>query len=83
MFRHHDIADYDKTVAPTRLFENHEEAITSPRGTEKRQSPIARTGDKVQMVRARHRCDASRSASTPPWYRQHGVRPCKKRKSLP
>jgi hypothetical protein len=45
-------SDHDKTVAPTRLFENHEEAITSSRGTEKRQSPIARTGDKLRMVRA-------------------------------
>src|SRR5437899_9457606 len=50
--RHNNIADHDKTTAPTCLFENHEEPITSPRGAEKRQSPIARPGDKVQMVRA-------------------------------
>jgi hypothetical protein len=74
LHRHHNIADHDKREAPTRLFENHEEAITIPRcGTEKRQSPIARTGDKVQIVRAIGTMQAA-------GLRQHRTRSCKKRK---
>ena len=51
MLRHHHIADDYKTVALSRLFENGEEPVASLGRTEKRQSPIARPGDKVQMVR--------------------------------
>jgi hypothetical protein len=75
---HDDVSDNHEPVTLAGLFENVEEAVTAARGAEKRQSPIARTGDKVQMMRA---VSAMQSAR----HENHGTdsistRPCKERK---
>jgi hypothetical protein len=52
VFRHYDVADDDESVALARLFQNREEAVAAASGAQKRQSPVAGAGDKVQVMRA-------------------------------
>jgi len=52
VFRHHDIGDNHEPVTLARLFQNREEAVAAARRAQKRQSPVARAGDKVQMMGA-------------------------------
>jgi len=52
VFRHHDVSDDYETVALPRLFQDGEETVAVSRGTEKRQSPVTRTSDKVQVMGA-------------------------------
>src|SRR5260370_6417987 len=49
MFRHHNISNHYEAVALASLLQHGEEAVTAPRGSQKRQAPIARTRDKVQV----------------------------------
>jgi hypothetical protein len=52
MFRPDDIADDHKALALASLFEDREKAVTGARRTEERQSPVAGTSDKVQVMSA-------------------------------
>ncbi len=52
LFRHDDISDDHEPVALARLFQNREEAVAAARGAQKRQSPGAGAGDKVQVMSA-------------------------------
>jgi len=68
MFRHDHISHDDEAITLTRLFQNGKEAVAAARSTKKRQPPIARASDKVQMVSAvnamqtgRHRSHGSGS----------------------
>src|SRR5579872_3994662 len=79
MFRHDHVSDNDEAITLTSLFEDGEEAIAAARSTKKRQPPGTGTGDKVQMMSAVSAMQTGRHKI--PWYRQHGTRPCKKRRS--
>jgi hypothetical protein len=75
---HDDVSHNHEPVTLASLFENVNEAVAASGGAEKRQSSIAGTGDKVQVMRAvramqsaRHHTHGTDSIST---------RPCKKRK---
>ena len=50
VLRHHNVADDYETKASSCLLENAEEAIASLRGIEQRPTPVARSGDKVQVM---------------------------------
>jgi hypothetical protein len=52
MFRHHDIANDYEAITLASLLQNREEGIAAARGAQKRQSPVARGSDKVQVVSA-------------------------------
>jgi hypothetical protein len=56
MLRHDNIADHYEAIAPARLFQDGEEAVASSGRIQKRQSSVAGTGDKVQVVRPIVRC---------------------------
>src|SRR5450755_1367393 len=47
-----NISDDHETIALARLFQNGEETVAGPRRTKKSGSPVVRTSDKVQVVRA-------------------------------
>jgi len=49
---HDDISHHYETVSLPRLFENGEKPVARPLRVQKRQAPITRTGDKVQVMRA-------------------------------
>jgi hypothetical protein len=50
VFWHDDVSHYDKSIALAGLFQNREESVAAARGAEKRQPPVARTSDKVQVL---------------------------------
>ena len=50
MFRHDNIPENDKAISSAGLFQNRKEAVTITRGTQERQSLVAGTGDKVQVM---------------------------------
>jgi len=52
MFRHYDVPDDHEPVALAGLFQNREEAVAAARRAQKRQSPVAGAGDKVQVMSA-------------------------------
>jgi RHS repeat-associated protein len=52
MFRHDDVPDDYEPVTVAGLLQHGEEAITAARRAQKRQSPVTRTGDKVQVMSA-------------------------------
>jgi hypothetical protein len=52
MLGHDDIADDHEAVTLASLFENVKEGIATARVAQKRQSPVAGTGDKVQVMSA-------------------------------
>jgi len=52
VLRHDDIAHDHKSITLTGLFKNRQEAVAAVCAIEKRQSPITRAGDKVQVMRA-------------------------------
>jgi hypothetical protein len=76
VFRHNDIADDHEPIALAGLFQDREESVAAPSRTEKRQSPIAGAGDKVEVMRPIRAMQTAGHNS--PWYRQHRSRPCKK-----
>src|SRR5260370_39274501 len=79
MFRHHNISNHYEAVALASLLQHGEEAVTAPRGSQKRQAPIARTRDKVQVSGAVVSMQAARHDKH---YAISGIaaHPCKKRK---
>ena len=78
MLRHDHVPDNHEPVALPRLFQNREEAVAAALRAQKRQSPVARASDKVQVMRA---VGAMQSAGhNSPCYGQHRTRPCKNRK---
>src|SRR5579872_6275374 len=79
MFRHDHVSHHHEAIMLASLFEDGEEAIAAARSTKKRQPPVTGTGDKVQMMSAVSAMQTGRHKI--PWYRQHGTRPCKKRRS--
>jgi hypothetical protein len=52
MFRHNHIPDDYEPVTLAGLFQNREEGIAAARRAQKRQSPVARGSDKVQVMSA-------------------------------
>jgi hypothetical protein len=52
VFRHPDIPDDDKAITLASLFQNRKEGIAAACGAQKRQSPVAGAGDKVQVMSA-------------------------------
>ena len=68
MLEHHYIADYNKTETLTGLFQNVQEPVACPRRAQKRQSPVTRAGDKVQVMRAVGAMQAAGMNIS--WYRQ-------------
>ena len=52
MFRHNDVADDHEAVADANLFKNGKETVAGSCGVQKRQSPVARPSDKVQVMSA-------------------------------
>jgi hypothetical protein len=52
VFGHNDVSHQHEAVALARLFHNREEAVAASRAAEERASPVARTSDKVQVMRA-------------------------------
>ncbi len=80
MFRHDHISHDYEAIALAGLFQNREEAVAAARSVEKRQSPIARAGDKVQVMGAVAAMQAA-------WHDEQNstgsiaTRPCKQRKS--
>ena len=52
VLRHDDVPDDHEPVALAGLLQHGEEAITAERRAQKRQSPVTRTGDKVQVMSA-------------------------------
>ena len=52
MFWHDHVSDDYESIPPSHLFENGKEAVAATSSAQEWQSPITRTGDKVQMVRA-------------------------------
>jgi hypothetical protein len=79
MFRHDNISHDHEAIALTGLFQNREEAVTAARSAQKRQAPVARTSDKVQVM-------GSVGAMQAAWDDKQNstgsiaARPCKKRK---
>src|SRR3981081_2332168 len=72
MFRHDDISHNYEPIALAGLFQNREEVVAVARAAQTRQSPVARTGDKVQvmgavtaMQAARHDKQIVQAASLP------------------
>ena len=47
---HDYVAQDDELLATTHLFENGEEQVTTPRGTEQWLTPITTAGDEMQIV---------------------------------
>ena len=78
VLRHDHISHYHELIALPRLFENGEESVTGSCGLQQWQSVVARTSDKVQMVRTVSTMQAAGHNSL--CYRQPRTRPCKKRK---
>jgi RHS repeat-associated protein len=52
MLRHDDVADDHEAIALASLLQDREEAVAAVCGAQKRQSPVARAGDKVQVMSA-------------------------------
>jgi hypothetical protein len=52
VFWHHDIPDDHEPVTLASLFQNRKEGIAAARSAQKRQSPVARASDKVQVMSA-------------------------------
>ena len=52
VFRHDDVANDHEPVSLAYLLQNREEAVAAASRIEKRQSPVARASDKVQVMRA-------------------------------
>jgi hypothetical protein len=52
VFRHHDIPDDHEPMALASLFQNRKEGIAAAHAAQKRQSPVARASDKVQVMSA-------------------------------
>jgi len=50
--RHNNVSHDHESITPPRLFQNREEAVAAARAAQKRQSPVARPGDKVQVIAA-------------------------------
>jgi hypothetical protein len=50
VFRHHNITDDDEAITLASLFQNFKECIAAERAAQKRQSPVARGSDKVQVM---------------------------------
>jgi len=72
-----------ETISLAHLFENGKESVAGARSAQERQSAIAGTGDKVQVMRAVGAMQAAgheKSSRKILWYRQRRARPCKKRK---
>ena len=79
MFGHDDVADNHEPVFLPRLFQNREETVAAACAAQKRQSPIAGAGDKVQVMSAVRAMQAD-GHNKPDGNKQHRTRPCKKRK---
>jgi len=79
VFRHDDIAHDHEPITFAGLFQNQEEAVATAPGAQKRQSPVARAGDKVQVMGAVGAMQAA-------WHDTQNstgsiaARPCKQRK---
>ena len=78
MFWHHHVSHHHKAITLARLFQNREGAVAAGRGAQKRQSPVVRGSDKVQMMSAVSPMQAA--GHNKPIVRQHRTRPCKERK---
>lgn len=52
VFRHHDIPDDNEAITLASRFQNRQEDMAAVRGAQKRQSPVARGSDKVQVMSA-------------------------------
>jgi hypothetical protein len=52
MFRHHNVSDDHESVALPGLFQNRKKTVAGSRGIKKWKSPVARTSNKVQVMRA-------------------------------
>ena len=79
VFRHHDIPDDYEAITLARLFQNRDEGVAAEPGLQKRQSPVARASDKVQvmsaigpMQAAGHDRPMVQAASYPPLQRTQG-----------
>ena len=79
MFGHDDVAHNHEPVFLPRLFQNREETVAAACAAQKRQSPIAGAGDKVQVMSAVGAMQAD-GHNKPDGNKQHRTRPCKKRK---
>jgi hypothetical protein len=79
MFRHDNISHNYEAIALAGLLQNREEDIAAACRVQKRQSPIARAGDKVQVMGAVGPMQAAWHDKPNPTS-SIAARPCKKRK---
>jgi hypothetical protein len=52
VFRHHDIPDDHEAITLASLFQSRKEGVAAALGAQKRQAPVARASDKVQVMSA-------------------------------
>ncbi len=77
MLGHDNVTDDDETVAQPSLFQHGKEAVAAARRAKKWETPIARTRDKVQVMRAIVAVQAPRGITSLA-YQQHRSPPLQK-----